>query len=69
MRDAETMETCRKVIDHPVLFLKAKCEEEMDLLREVMYTLLGLMMNLCLQPSLVSEVQHSFLPALTPSGA
>uniref|UniRef100_A0A8W4FHZ1 Tetratricopeptide repeat domain 12 n=1 Tax=Sus scrofa TaxID=9823 RepID=A0A8W4FHZ1_PIG len=38
------------------LGLMAKCEEDMDLFREVMYTLLGLMMNLCLQPSLVSEV-------------
>ncbi|XP_047608751.1 tetratricopeptide repeat protein 12 isoform X5 [Phacochoerus africanus] len=37
------------------LGLLAKCEEDMDLFREVMYTLLGLMMNLCLQPSLVSE--------------
>lgn len=34
----------------------------MDLFREVMYTLLGLMMNLCLQSPFVSEVWHPFLP-------
>uniref|UniRef100_A0A8C6CCW6 Tetratricopeptide repeat protein 12 n=1 Tax=Monodon monoceros TaxID=40151 RepID=A0A8C6CCW6_MONMO len=34
----------------------AKCEEDVDLFREVMYTLLGLMMNLCLQSPFVSEV-------------
>ncbi|XP_057409679.1 tetratricopeptide repeat protein 12 isoform X3 [Balaenoptera acutorostrata] len=38
------------------LGLVAKCEEDMDLFREVMYTLLGLMMNLCLQSPFVSEV-------------
>uniref|UniRef100_A0A8C9LT80 Tetratricopeptide repeat protein 12 n=1 Tax=Piliocolobus tephrosceles TaxID=591936 RepID=A0A8C9LT80_9PRIM len=34
----------------------AKCEEDVDLFREVIYTLLGLMMNLCLQAPFVSEV-------------
>ncbi|XP_067607158.1 tetratricopeptide repeat protein 12 isoform X3 [Pseudorca crassidens] len=38
------------------LGLMAKCEEDVDLFREVMYTLLGLMMNLCLQSPFVSEV-------------
>ncbi|KAM9079775.1 tetratricopeptide repeat protein 12 isoform 4-T4 [Megaptera novaeangliae] len=38
------------------LGLMAKCEEDVDLFREVMYTLLGLMMNLCLQSPCVSEV-------------
>ncbi|XP_036718497.1 tetratricopeptide repeat protein 12 isoform X2 [Balaenoptera musculus] len=38
------------------LALMAKCEEDVDLFREVMYTLLGLMMNLCLQSPFVSEV-------------
>lgn len=32
----------------------------MDLFREVVYTLLGLMMNLCLQQPLVSEVLVAF---------
>ncbi|XP_007934724.2 tetratricopeptide repeat protein 12 [Orycteropus afer afer] len=32
-----------------------KCEEDMDLFREVMYTFLGLLMNLCLQSPFVSE--------------
>nr|XP_008969963.2 tetratricopeptide repeat protein 12 isoform X3 [Pan paniscus]XP_054950823.1 tetratricopeptide repeat protein 12 isoform X3 [Pan paniscus]XP_054950824.1 tetratricopeptide repeat protein 12 isoform X3 [Pan paniscus] len=34
----------------------ARCEEDVDLFREVIYTLLGLMMNLCLQAPFVSEV-------------
>ncbi|XP_057551520.1 tetratricopeptide repeat protein 12 isoform X2 [Hippopotamus amphibius kiboko] len=38
------------------LGLMAKCEEDADLFREVIYTLLGLMMNLCLQSPFVSEV-------------
>ncbi|XP_037697409.1 tetratricopeptide repeat protein 12 isoform X2 [Choloepus didactylus] len=38
------------------LGLLARCEEDVDLFREVIYTLLGLMMNLCLQSPLVSEV-------------
>ncbi|XP_044608826.2 tetratricopeptide repeat protein 12 isoform X2 [Equus asinus] len=38
------------------LGLMARCEEDVDLFREVMYTLLGLMMNLCLQSPFVSEV-------------
>nr|XP_036848724.1 tetratricopeptide repeat protein 12 isoform X1 [Manis javanica]XP_036848725.1 tetratricopeptide repeat protein 12 isoform X1 [Manis javanica] len=37
------------------LGLMARCEEDVDLFREVVYTLLGLMMNLCLQQPLVSE--------------
>nr|XP_008969955.2 tetratricopeptide repeat protein 12 isoform X2 [Pan paniscus]XP_054950821.1 tetratricopeptide repeat protein 12 isoform X2 [Pan paniscus]XP_054950822.1 tetratricopeptide repeat protein 12 isoform X2 [Pan paniscus] len=38
------------------LSLLARCEEDVDLFREVIYTLLGLMMNLCLQAPFVSEV-------------
>nr|XP_011759655.1 tetratricopeptide repeat protein 12 isoform X8 [Macaca nemestrina] len=38
------------------LSLLARCEENVDLFREVIYTLLGLMMNLCLQAPFVSEV-------------
>nr|XP_055212209.1 tetratricopeptide repeat protein 12 isoform X7 [Gorilla gorilla gorilla] len=34
----------------------ARCEKDVDLFREVIYTLLGLMMNLCLQAPFVSEV-------------
>ncbi|XP_020767586.2 tetratricopeptide repeat protein 12 isoform X2 [Odocoileus virginianus] len=37
------------------LGLMAKCEENADLFRDVMYALLGLVMNLCLQSPLVSE--------------
>ena len=45
-----------------VLFPKARCEEDVDLFRDIMYMLLGLLMNLCLQSPFVSEVQYSFLP-------
>ncbi|XP_018893016.3 tetratricopeptide repeat protein 12 isoform X6 [Gorilla gorilla gorilla] len=38
------------------LSLLARCEKDVDLFREVIYTLLGLMMNLCLQAPFVSEV-------------
>ncbi|XP_017378784.1 tetratricopeptide repeat protein 12 isoform X2 [Cebus imitator] len=38
------------------LSLMARCEEDVDLFREVIYTLLGLLMNLCLQSPFVSEV-------------
>ncbi|KAK2099480.1 Tetratricopeptide repeat protein 12 [Saguinus oedipus] len=34
----------------------SKCEEDVDLFREVIYTLLGLLMNLCLQAPFVSEL-------------
>ncbi|XP_048651583.1 tetratricopeptide repeat protein 12 isoform X2 [Marmota marmota marmota] len=34
----------------------ARCEEDLDLFREITYTLLGLIMNLCLQVPFVSEV-------------
>ncbi|XP_072809839.1 tetratricopeptide repeat protein 12 isoform X2 [Vicugna pacos] len=37
------------------LDILAKCEEDVDLFREVIYTLLGLLMNLCLQSPVVSE--------------
>lgn len=37
------------------LDLLAKCEEDMDLFREVTYTLLGLIMNLCLEGPSLSE--------------
>ncbi|XP_032977268.1 tetratricopeptide repeat protein 12 isoform X3 [Rhinolophus ferrumequinum] len=33
----------------------ASCEEDVDLFREILYTLLGLMMNLCLQSPVFSE--------------
>lgn len=38
------------------LDLLDKCEEEMDLFREVAYTLLGLIMNLCLEGPFLSEM-------------
>ncbi|XP_037361178.1 tetratricopeptide repeat protein 12 isoform X2 [Talpa occidentalis] len=38
------------------LGLMVRCEEDVDLFREVIYALLGLMMNLCLQSTFVSEV-------------
>ncbi|KAF6106891.1 tetratricopeptide repeat domain 12 [Phyllostomus discolor] len=38
------------------LGLMARCEEDVDLFRDIMYMLLGLLMNLCLQSPLVSEV-------------
>nr|XP_035120476.2 tetratricopeptide repeat protein 12 isoform X2 [Callithrix jacchus] len=38
------------------LSLMARCEEDVDLFREVIYTLLGLLMNMCLQAPFVSEV-------------
>ncbi|XP_076781212.1 tetratricopeptide repeat protein 12 [Arvicanthis niloticus] len=38
------------------LDLLVKCEEDMDLFREVTYTLLGLIMNLCLEIPLISEM-------------
>lgn len=38
------------------LGLMAQCEEDVDLFRDIMYMLLGLLMNLCLQSPLVSEV-------------
>ncbi|XP_008830976.1 tetratricopeptide repeat protein 12 isoform X3 [Nannospalax galili] len=38
------------------LNLLVRCEEDMDLFREITYTLLGLIMNLCLQVSFISEV-------------
>nr|XP_040141169.1 tetratricopeptide repeat protein 12 isoform X5 [Ictidomys tridecemlineatus] len=34
----------------------ARCEEDLDLFREITYTLLGLIMNVCLQVPFVSEV-------------
>lgn len=37
------------------LDLLVKCEEDMDLYREVTYTLLGLIMNLCLEVPFLSE--------------
>ncbi|KAF6334624.1 tetratricopeptide repeat domain 12 [Rhinolophus ferrumequinum] len=37
------------------LGLMARCEEDVDLFREILYTLLGLMMNLCLQSPVFSE--------------
>ncbi|XP_071077585.1 tetratricopeptide repeat protein 12 isoform X1 [Desmodus rotundus] len=38
------------------LGLMARCEEDVDLFRDIMYMLLGLLMNLCLQSPFVSEV-------------
>ncbi|ELW64259.1 Tetratricopeptide repeat protein 12 [Tupaia chinensis] len=48
------MAACEE-FEEACLGLMARCEEDMDLSRDVMYTLLGLMMNLCLQTPLVSE--------------
>ncbi|XP_049713046.1 tetratricopeptide repeat protein 12 [Elephas maximus indicus] len=48
------MASCEEFGD-ACLGLMAKCEEDMDLFREVMYTLLGLLMNLCLDSPFVSE--------------
>lgn len=41
------------------LELLVKCEEDMDLFREVTYTLLGLIMNLCLEVPFLSEMWAS----------
>ncbi|XP_023562385.1 tetratricopeptide repeat protein 12 isoform X2 [Octodon degus] len=49
------MSACEEFGD-ACLGLLAKCEDDMDLCREVTYTLLGLMMNLCLQVPFASEV-------------
>ncbi|EDL25725.1 tetratricopeptide repeat domain 12, isoform CRA_a, partial [Mus musculus] len=38
------------------LDLLVKCEEDMDLFREITYTLLGLIMNLCLEITFLSEM-------------
>ncbi|XP_037019038.2 tetratricopeptide repeat protein 12 [Artibeus jamaicensis] len=38
------------------LGLMARCEEDVDLFRDIIYMLLGLLMNLCLQSPFVSEV-------------
>uniref|UniRef100_A0A8C9KKR7 Tetratricopeptide repeat protein 12 n=1 Tax=Panthera tigris altaica TaxID=74533 RepID=A0A8C9KKR7_PANTA len=38
------------------LGLMARCEEAVDLFRDVLYTLLGLVMNLCLQSPFICEV-------------
>ncbi|KAL6090964.1 hypothetical protein STEG23_014512, partial [Scotinomys teguina] len=48
------MMTCEEFGD-ACLNLLIKCEEDMDLLREVTYTLLGLVMNLCLEGPFISE--------------
>ncbi|XP_060036032.1 tetratricopeptide repeat protein 12 isoform X2 [Erinaceus europaeus] len=41
------------------LGLMVRCEEDVDVFREVIYTLLGLLMNLCLQSPIISEVWAS----------
>lgn len=53
-------------MDPLALFPKASCEEDVDLLRDVLYALLGLMMNLCLRSPFFSEVRYSFLPMWNP---
>lgn len=40
-----------------IFYFQVKCEEDMDLYREVTYTLLGLIMNLCLEVPFLSEVK------------
>lgn len=45
---------------------QVKCEEDMDLFREITYTLLGLIMNLCLEITFLSEVQRSCHPPWIP---
>ncbi|XP_010627764.1 tetratricopeptide repeat protein 12 isoform X1 [Fukomys damarensis] len=49
------MSSCEEFRD-ACLGLLAKCEDNMDLYREVTYTVLGLVMNLCLQVPFASEV-------------
>ncbi|XP_008063891.1 tetratricopeptide repeat protein 12 isoform X2 [Carlito syrichta] len=49
------MSACEEFGD-ACLGLMARCEEDVDLSRDIIYTLLGLMMNLCLQAPVVSEV-------------
>ncbi|KAM5246751.1 tetratricopeptide repeat protein 12 isoform 2-T2 [Ctenodactylus gundi] len=49
------MSACEEFGD-ACLDLLAKCEEDMNQYREITYTLLGLIMNLCLQVPFVSEV-------------
>ncbi|XP_047375226.1 tetratricopeptide repeat protein 12 [Sciurus carolinensis] len=49
------MAACEDFGDACLGFL-ARCEEDMNLFREIAYTLLGLLMNLCLQVPFVSEV-------------
>ncbi|XP_059036977.1 tetratricopeptide repeat protein 12 isoform X4 [Mustela lutreola] len=41
------------------LGLMVRCEEDVDLFREILYTLLGLVMNLCLQSPILYEVWAS----------
>uniref|UniRef100_A0A8C2YR44 Tetratricopeptide repeat protein 12 n=1 Tax=Chinchilla lanigera TaxID=34839 RepID=A0A8C2YR44_CHILA len=48
------MSACEEFGD-ACLGLLAKCEDDVDLYREVIYTLLGFMMNLCLQVPFASE--------------
>ncbi|XP_045412520.1 tetratricopeptide repeat protein 12 isoform X2 [Lemur catta] len=48
------MAACEDFAD-ACLGLMARCEEDVDLFREVIYTLLGLLMNLCLQAPFFSE--------------
>lgn len=48
------MAACEDFGDACLGFL-ARCEEDLDLFREITYTLLGLIMNLCLQVPFVSE--------------
>lgn len=48
------MTACEDFGDACLGFL-ARCEEDLDLFREITYTLLGLIMNLCLQVPFVSE--------------
>nr|XP_040141168.1 tetratricopeptide repeat protein 12 isoform X4 [Ictidomys tridecemlineatus] len=49
------MAACEDFGDACLGFL-ARCEEDLDLFREITYTLLGLIMNVCLQVPFVSEV-------------
>ncbi|KAM6172766.1 tetratricopeptide repeat protein 12 [Erethizon dorsatum] len=49
------MSACEEFGD-ACLGMLARCEDDVDLYREITYTLLGLMMNLCLQVPFASEV-------------
>lgn len=62
-----TMKSCKAARRLMTLFcFQVKCEEEMDVFREVAYTLLGLIMNLCLEGAFLSQVQCSCHPPWSP---
>lgn len=67
LREEKTMKSYKAARWLITLFcFQAKCEEDMDLFKEVIYTLLGLIMNLCLEGPFISEVQCSHHPPWSP---